>query len=129
MSRTDKTNPYWVKIRRREGNIKPLREYHEHRGGHKECDIDAYMPVPRRLWPVVPQQNCELWMRHSDNHMFYGRRPKRSTRKAIGFENGIRMRLVAQRRDWRLEPIRDDIDSSLGAPRRHCQVRDPWHWD
>lgn len=129
MSKTDKTNPWWVKIRRREGNVKPLKEYHEHRGGHKECDIDAYLPVPRCMWPVTPQTNCELWMRHSDNHMFYGRRPNRETRKALGFEGTNRMRLRKLRIQWKQEPIREDIDSTLHAPRNAKYVRDPWCWD
>lgn len=130
MSRTDKTNPYWLKIRRREGAVKGFYEHHRcgwdrYQRIRHPCDLDEPRPINRGgKW-----QRCEIWPKYSENNMLYGRHPDRSARKALGFEGGIRARLVRQRRDWRLEPIREDIDSSLGAPRRHCQVRDPWYWD
>jgi len=77
MSRTDKTAPYWVQIARREGNIKPWRIYHVE---HCDGTCTPGTPLPGR--PRFTQ--CEIWMRYSDNYLFYGRRPKRSTRIAAG---------------------------------------------
>lgn len=125
MSRTDKTNPYWVKIARREGNVKPWRVWHY---TNKPHDCQPVPPAPRR------QERhqfgvCEVWNRYSDNGKIYGRRPGTETRRTIGFEGGIRTELVKLRRQWASEPDRESIDSSWRAPRRKRHVRDPWHWD
>lgn len=128
MSKTDKTNPYWVKLARREWGAS---EQHEHHGKYftGTCEVKVPMPPTRgRDYTAT----CEVWQSYYNNpagHKIWGRHPKRATRKALGFENGIRMELRQLRRQWRLEPDRDSIDSSWGAPRRRCQVRDPWNWD
>ena len=121
MSRTDKTAPYWVQIARREGNIKPWRIYHVE---HCDGTCTPGTPLPGR--PRFTQ--CEIWMRYSDNYLFYGRRPKRSTRKATGRSRRHRADLVRLRRLW-LWQDREDIDSMQGAPINHRYLYDLWDWD
>ena len=132
MSKTDKTNPYWVQIRRREGAVKGFYEHHRCVLG-RPCNLGEPLPVTRsgvsRVWNPERRYACEIWPKYSENNMIFGRRPKRSTRKAYGFEGAIRAELRRLRRQWAYEPDRESIDSSWGAPRRRCQVRDPWHWD
>ncbi len=127
MSKTDKTNPHWVKIRRRDVGI---REYHEHHGKyfHGVCELVDAMPMTRR---GKEEASCEAWVSYYGRwgHKIFGRTPKRATRKLLGFEGKNRGELLRLRRLWKLEPIREDIDSSWAAPRRRCQVRDPWNWD
>lgn len=126
MSKTDKTNPYWVKIARRDCSVK---EIHAHHGKdfHGTCEIVNALPMTRRSKDIP---SCEAWVsfygRWGDK--IFGRTPKKSTRKLIGFEGKIRGELNRLRRQW-IHTDRDDIDSSWGAPRRRCQVRDPWHWE
>lgn len=123
MSRTDKTNPPWVKTTRREGNRKPWRIYHL-----PSCD-GWCAPVAIHGYRWGPFDRCEVWCRHSDNGKIYGRRPKRETRKSIGRNNGARAELVRLRRDWRLETDREDIDSMWHAPTARRHLFDPWWWD
>lgn len=128
MSRTDKTDPYWVQIRYRDTNT--LRAFHRHFGSlYEEHGCQIAYPVPRYYPSFSNWKVCEWWPRYKEYNKFFGRRPNKATRKAIGFEAKNRMELRKLRRDWRLESIREDIDSTYGAPRRRCQVRDPWHWD
>lgn len=129
MSRTDKTNPSWVKMLRREGNVKPWQIWHNH-NKHAEsgCNPVVVLPETYGRWRFV---DCEVWPRHtwSELNRIYGRHPNRETRRLLGFEGRNRMLLRRLRRDWRLEPVREDIDSTLWAPRRRCQVRDTWRFD
>ena len=124
MSRTDKTNPYWVQIARREGNAKPWRVYHVHGCGGMCVPVVPIPPRGGRNYEV-----CEIWFRYSENNRFYGRQPKRATRKLIGREGGIRTKLVAQRRAWALETDRESIDSMWHAPTARRHLYDPWWWD
>ena len=135
MARTDKTNPDWVKVTRREGNTKPWRVWHlclgaprpygkEHRAGR--CEPMVPLPQTRRNGQ---ERGCEIYCAYHDNDKIYGRRPKRSTRKAMGKDGSSRAKLVAQRRAWRLEPEPDTIDGLEGASQRHRQLYDPWWWD
>lgn len=130
MSKTDKTNPPWVKLARREWGARP-RHWHHGRWFTGICEEVA--PVPRsRRSKQDTGIGCEIWISYYSDYAggkVYGRRPKRSTRKALGFEGAIRADLRRLRRQWAYEPDRESIDSSWGAPRRRCQVRDPWHWD
>jgi hypothetical protein len=122
MSRTDKTNPYWVQVNRREGNIKPWRIYHV-----RTCDGTCMPGIPLPHRPRYT--DCEIWFRYSENNRFYGRQPRRATRKLIGREGGIRTKLVAQRRAWALERDREGIDSYAGAPKQPRCVIDRWWLD
>jgi len=121
MSKTDKTNPYWVQISRREGNIKPWRIYHR-----IDCDGWCTPSTPRFMEHRFTR--CEIWMRYSDNYLFYGRRPKRSTRKATGRSRRHRADLVRLRHKW-LWQEREDIDSLENAPINHRYLYDLWDWD
>ena len=122
MSRTDKTNPYWVQIDRREGNIKPWRIYHA-------IDCDGWCTPRTPKFAEHRFTTCEIWMRYSDNYKFYGRHPKRATRKAMGRNNAARAELVKLRRQWAQETDREAIDSMWNAPTVRRHLYDPWWWD
>lgn len=122
MSKTDKTNPPWVKETRREGNRKPWRIYHL-----PSCR-GMCTPIPR-LDPFFPWLDCEIVCRYSDNDKIYGRRPNRVTRKALGRNDAARAELVRLRRQWAREPDREDIDSMWHAPTARRHLFDPWWWD
>lgn len=126
MSKTDKTNPFYVKIARREGAVKPWRIYHYTADPH---DCHPVAPLPIRAERYRRQDQCEIWNRYSENDVIYGRHPSREVRRTLGFENSIRTELRKLRRQWASESDRESIDSNWGAPRRKRQVRDPWHWD
>lgn len=127
MSRTDKTDPYWIRLLNPPKGV--IVEAVHRCGNGVECDLGVYLPAPRhgpRRGVVLPR--CSLWTKRYYNSKIYGRHPCREVRKAMGYEGGIRGELRRLRRDWKYED-REDIDSSWGAPRRRCQVRDPWNWD
>ena len=126
MSKIDKTAPYWIHVQYPPEGV--VIEATHHCGNGYDCDLGVYLPSPRHGGRVI-MPRCRLWPKRYICDKVYGRHPKRATRKALGFENGIRTQLRQLRRQWRLEPDRDSIDSSWGAPRRRCQVRDPWCWD
>lgn len=128
MSKTDKTDPYWIQLLNPPAGV--IVEGLHRCGNGFECDMGVYLPKPRNGphgGVVLPR--CRLWTKRYYCSKIYGRHPKREVRKALGFEGKNRGELLRLRRLWRLEPIREDIDSSWGAPRRRCQVRDPWNWD
>lgn len=128
MSRTDKTNPAWVKIMRREGNRKPWHICHNHNKHADGCHPIVILPETRGRRRFI---NCEMWPRYNwqEHNHIYGRRPHKKARRLLGFERSNRARLRKLRRDWLLEPIPQDIDSTLWAPRRRCQSHDRWHFD
>lgn len=127
MSKTDKTDPHWIHVQNPPKGV--IIVAHHYCGGNIECDLGVYLPCTRgehQRRVVMPR--CRLWPKRYHCDKIYGRHPRREVRRALGFEGKIRGELVKLRRQWRFED-RDDIDSSWGAPRRRCQVRDPWHWD
>lgn len=127
MSKTDKTNPYWVKLARREWGAK-VKHVHHGKWFTGICVVAAPRPIPRRDNDLSV---CEIWQSYYSSRFgskIWERFPRRKVRKLIGFEGKVRGELVKLRRRWRYED-REDIDSSWGAPRRRCQVRDPWHWE
>ena len=126
MSKTDKTNPYWVKIAQREGNVRPWREYHRHHWDYWDGVCTLRNPLPRVRDATF--HACEVWNRDEDNGKIFGRRPKRSTRKAMGRSRRHRADLVRLRRLW-LWQDREDIDSLENAPINHRYLYDPWDWD
>lgn len=134
MSKTDKTNPYWIHVQHPPKGVTIVAR---HRCGNgRECDLGVYLPAQRAEhirhaghWRSIILPRCQLWPKSYHCDKIYGRHPKQSTRKALGFEGAIRADLRRLRRHWASEPDRESIDSSWGAPRRRCQVRDPWHWD
>lgn len=128
MSKTDKTNPYWMQVQDPPQGV--IIVAHHRCGNGYECDLGVYMPCTRGdRGRRVMMPRCCLWPKQYHCYKIYGRYPKRSTRRALGFEGAIRADLRRLRRQWAYEPDRESIDSSWGAPRRRCQVRDPWHWD
>lgn len=127
MSKTDKTDPYWIQVQRPPKGV-VIVEHHRCGNGRK-CDLGIYLPCTRRPGGRrVLMPHCNLWPKRYRCDKIFGRHPRREVRKALGFEGKIRGELVKLRRQWRHED-REGIDSSWGAPRRRCQVRDPWHWD
>lgn len=128
MSKTDKTRPHWVQIR--EMDTRNLIAWHRHHGSkwqqEQVCDLDY--PLPRHH-PDWDRRSCEWHFRHRENHIVYGRRPNKATRKELGFEGRNRALLRKLRYEWLHETERDTIDSFYGAPKRHRQVCDPWDWD
>lgn len=135
MSRTDKTNPYWLKIAR--GDVygsqfevthRCVRSSHwDFRKQLPECIIAPPIPRSRDEHKV---DGCEIWVSAYDvpGRKMWGNRPNKATRKAMGFEGGNRMRLRALRLRWKSEPW-EDIDSTENAPRNKRHSHDRWHWD
>jgi hypothetical protein len=124
MSRTDKTNPPWVKLTRREGNIEPWRIRHL-RSCRGMCTPVARLPG------IFIQLDCEILCSYygRDGNKIYGRHPKRATRKASGRSRRHRAHLVRLRRQWLREPEPDTMDSLEGAPVNHRYLYDLWDWD
>lgn len=139
MSRTDKTDPIWVKVARRTNTMWPWRTFHGcHHWAWKPsslpnlCDLGSRESLPRNRSNGKKGPTCSVDViscYSTAGRKIWGQHPKRATRRALGFGGRNRMLLRKLRHDWKLEPVRDDIDSTLHAPRRKCQARDPWHWD
>lgn len=55
MSKTYKTNPYWVKVNKAKTS-KLVKEYHDHR--NNPCDLDMYSGGPRCFWWQRREQKC-----------------------------------------------------------------------
>lgn len=137
MSRTDKTDPVWVKVARRQGTWWPFEDFHacQHqawRSGIRGswdgvCDLTDDLPRNRNNgeW-----QHCRVTVEYYSRggRKLYGRQPKRSTRKVIGFEGANRMKLRVLRGRWKSAPG-EDVDSLESAPRNKRHARDPWRWD
>lgn len=127
MSRTDKTDPYWVQLRD-PGFRWPIRQMHmcNRRWGMlepHECDLDFPAPRTRRK----DSRACEYWPRYRDYSKIYGR-PR--YRRSFGPFQDRRARADLRRlkAEWLREPIRGDIDSTENLPtRRWLWAR--WYWD
>lgn len=125
MSRTDKTDPYWVKIARRDYSVKPLhrhygREFWE-RGG--VCDLADPLPRTRRgRW-----RGCENWCSSYGPYAdkVFGRYPR--SRKAWGKDGRARATLRRLKHKWATVD-REDIDSFEAAPYQRW-LWAKWYWD
>lgn len=129
MSKTDKTEPSWLKVRElwAKGEVEII----HHCNGYN-CNPQVWMPRSRtgQVHRYGDQYPCYVYANdtHSTSKV-YGRRPSKATRKQLGFEGRNRALLRKLRYEWLHEPERDTIDSFYGAPQRHRQVCDPWDWD
>lgn len=130
MSHTDKTDPPWVQLERmlRINKVLIIHYCHSH-----DCKPMVWRPSGRRqhecCWRHDRVAYCDVWGRSGEEYKIFKRRPRKSTRKELGNEGKIRAQLRKLRQDWKYSSTREDIDSSFGAPRRHCQVRDLWSFD
>lgn len=135
MSRTDKTNPYWLKIARGDVYGSPLDVTHrcirkskwDRRETLPDCIIVVPLPMTRGYKRF---ENCELWVSAYDvpGRKVWGNRPDKATRKEMGFEGRNRMLLRQLRLRWKSEPL-EDIDSTENAPRNKRHSHNRWHWD
>jgi|SRR5688572_6395642 len=126
MSKTDKTNPYWMHIKYPPKGVVIVAQ---HRcGGGFECDLGVPMPGVRGTWRRAALLRCQLWPKRYRCDKVFGRRPNRSTRKAMGRDRALRHDLVRLRRLWLWQDL-EDIDSLENAPINHRYLYDPWDWD
>lgn len=125
MSRTDKTDPYWVQLRD-PGFKWPIRAHHQCYGSSyrnaRACDLDFPGPPTRGKW-----RGCEYWPRYWDNDKLYGRPRYRRSHGSFQ-DRKARADLRRLRAAWVRESDREEIDSTHNAPsRRWCWRR--WYWD
>lgn len=135
MSRTDKTNPYWLKIKHRDVYGSPLDVTHrcvrssrwDCRETLPECIIAPPIPRSRDEHKV---DGCEVWVSAYDilGRKVWGNRPDKATRKAVGFEGRNRMLLRQMKLAWKSAPL-EDIDCTENAPRNKRHSHNRWHWD
>lgn len=123
MSKTDKTRPGWMVLLDPPRGVR-IRVNHWCHKLHQECDLGVYMGLPRS----TGHRFCTIWGAYGDNDKVYGRVPKRSARKALGFEGRNRMLLRQLRKTWRFTDP-EDIDSREYAPTRAAYVYNRWNWD
>lgn len=127
MSKTDKTNPHWVKAARREWGI---RETHVHHGKwfHGACVVGVSMPQTRRNGEE--QFSCHVfpsyYMWRGDK--VYGRHPKGKARKECGQDGRARATLRRLRHKWMRAAEVEDIDSFEAAPYKRW-LWAKWYWD
>jgi hypothetical protein len=127
MSKTDKTNPYWIHVRYPPASVVIVARHQC--GNGVECDLDAPLPCTRNgKGRRIVMPRCQLWPKRYRCDKIFGRHPKRSTRKAMGRDRALRHDLVRLRRKW-LWQDREDIDSLENAPINHRYLYDPWDWD
>lgn len=132
MSRTDKTNPYWLKIKRDELYGEPLEIWHychrdKFRRAHMPgCTPEPGLPATRR----VSKWYCRIYVSAYGlrGRKIWGNRPDKATRKAIGFEGRNRMLLRQMKLAWKSAPL-EDIDSTENAPRNKRHSHNRWLWD
>lgn len=129
MSKTDKTKPSWLKIKElwAEGEVVIM-----HACNGYNCNPQVWMSRGRGGQTHWLHSRIPCYVYANDAHStskIYGRRPNKATRKALGFEGRNRALLRKLCYEWLHADDRDSIDSFYGAPKRHCQVRDPWDWD
>lgn len=130
MSHTDKHRPMWVQIGDPE-NRGFKREMHDHRAGHKECDIDwpAQLPEPGQLQLRTYEflfswrrQGCYYWPTPKGwaaGIVGRGRgRPRTLAEHGLPRDGRTRMELRRLQHKWLREPIRGDIDSGECLPTR-----------
>lgn len=128
MSRTDKTNPYWMQVMDPPKGV--IIVAHHRCGNGRECDLGIHLPCIRGEHGArILKPHCSLWPKRYRCDKIFGRHPKRATRKAMGRSAGLRQDLVHLRRQWLREPEPDTIDSLQGAPINHRYLYDPWDWD
>lgn len=129
MSHTDKTDPPWVQLERmlRVNKVLIIHYCHSH-----DCEPNVWLPAVRGgLTRNIRYRfmYCDVWGRSGEEYKMFKRRPRKAARRALGNEGKIRAQLRKLRQDWKHCTAREDIDSSFGAPRRHCQVRDRRSFD
>lgn len=134
MSRTDKTNPYWLKIARGDTHGAPREHHHLCQDAKKY----GYTPIPEcNLAPPVPnvrrngeRRGCQIWVGAYDprSHKVWGHHRSNSYRKAEGFEGRNRMLLRQMKLAWKSAPL-EDIDSTENAPRNKRHSHNRWLWD
>lgn len=127
MSRTDKTDPYWVQLRDPDFPW-PIRESHmcNRNWGMSdphECDLD--FPIPRTRWKGF--RACEYWPRYKDYNKIWGR--PRYRRSFKSFQDGrARTDLRRLKARWLKESDREEIDSTENVPTSRWRWR-RWYWD
>lgn len=129
MSRTDKTDPYWVQMRD-PGFPYRLTEHHFHhlswwRG---ECEIDFPIPITRRpRWSPENGIRCEYRPWYWDNDKLYGR--SRWRRRWGSFQDRrARADLRRLKSRWLKETDLAEIDSTQNVPTSRWRWR-RWYWD
>jgi hypothetical protein len=108
MSKTDKTDPYWVKVERYGV------EHHDHR--NTDCTMDDYLPY---VWPRTPwlsRQTCYKDLTWGDMQTAFAshKDPWNSPNK---LERGIRARLRADMAEARKLDDYEDLDIPPYQPR------------
>lgn len=123
MSKTDKTDPWWIQIRRMPmGMLREKHWHHGHFGTTPECDLDFPEPATRRDF-----RHCELWPSYERQQKLWGR--SRWRRSFRSFQDGrARADLRRLKAKWVREPIRGDIDSTENLPTSRWRWR-RWYWD
>lgn len=132
MSKTDKTDPYWVQLR--DPDFKwgvRAHHYHHLRGWDGVCRIVWPTPPTRRPgWRLRMTQgniDCEFWPRYMDNDKVYGR--SRWRRRWGSFQDHrVRADLRRLKARWLKETDREEIDSTENMPTSRWRWR-RWYWD
>lgn len=128
MSKTDKTNPYWVKLARMEWGAKP-RHWHHGRWFTGVCEVVTPMPRSRRNG-MEDVNGCEIWQSYYNDYggnKIWGRFPKGDSRKDFGKDGRARMELRRLKHKW-ATVAREDIDSFEAAPYQRW-LWAKWYWD
>jgi len=127
VSRTDKTNPHWVKAARRE---KGTSENHRHHGPYFSGACQLEVDLPQSRWhKALPPSNCHLstWYYGWSGDLIYGRHPKGKSRKLDGKDGRARAKLRQLKHKWSTVDV-DDIDSFEAAPYQRW-LWAKWYWD
>jgi hypothetical protein len=124
MSRTDKTNPYWVQVRHMPPGL--LRAKHWHWGG-SECDLS--LPLAAAIQRRSPHwwHQCELLPEYWREQKMFDRPGYRRSFKS--FQDGrARADLRRLKARWLKETDHEEIDSTENLPTSRWRWR-RWYWD
>lgn len=125
MSRTDKTDPWWLKLSRKEWHAQ---EEHTHHGPRFTgvCEVIAPLPPTRGK----RHHACEVWQSYYNSPFgdkIWGRHPKGKQRRLCGNDGRARSTLRRLKHKWATVD-REDIDSFEAAPYQRW-LWAKWYWD
>ena|SRR5215211_7696615 len=120
MSRTDKTNPYWVKL---EQEPSSRVEHHDHRRG--VCDIDEYDPKHNQYISYW-HNHCHYKLRYVNMYWFFNVKPgvKHIRPYHVRTERAKMRNKLA---DWKKSTLEDIYDDEFGNyQHRHSAQWEAW---